>query len=81
MSGSTRTSSIKVQGYTPTTEDDMAVRYVSGPTMAQRWECHCCEVVRSAFVIHSAPVAVVNETFAEHFFKDQTAWPHVHLRR
>jgi len=74
MSGSTRTSSIKVQGYTPTTDDDMAVQdMLVGPNYGATLGVPLLRgrEIGVRDTPASTPVAVVNETFAEHFFKNQ----------
>ena len=74
MSGSNRTSSIKVQGYTPTVDEDQEVQdMLIGPDYA---ETLGIPLLRGRDIgVRDTPaagqVAVVNETFVEHYFRDQ----------
>lgn len=74
MSGTNRTSSIKVQGYTPLQGEDTSVEDIlTGP---QYGETLGVPLLRGREIggrdtPASTRVAVVNETFAEHYFKDQ----------
>jgi len=74
MSGSNRTSSIKVQGYTPTVDEDQEVQdMLIGPDYA---ETLGIPLLRGRDIgVRDTPaagqVAVVNEAFVEHYFKDQ----------
>ena len=74
MSGTSRTSSIKVTGYTPQPNEDNAVQDIlAGPKYAETLGMPLLrgreiEIRDSA---SSQRVAVVNASFAEHYFKDQ----------
>ena len=74
MSGSNRTSSIKVQGYTPGVDEDQEVQdMLIGPDYA---ETLGIPLLRGRDIgVRDTPaagqVAVVNEAFVEHYFKDQ----------
>lgn len=74
LSGSFRSSSINVPGYTPRPGEDMTVEDImTGPKYA---EVMGVPLLRGREIevrdtVSSSPVAVVNSTFAEHFFKDQ----------
>jgi predicted permease len=74
MSGTSRSSSIKVTGYTPQPEEDQVVQDIlAGPQYA---ETLGVPLLRGREIeIHdnasSQRVAVVNASFAEHYFKDQ----------
>jgi predicted permease len=74
MSGTSRSSSIRINGYTPKPDEDMDVQDVlSGPKYA---ETLGIPLLRGREIElrdnASAPrVAVVNATFADHYFKDQ----------
>jgi predicted permease len=74
MSGSNRTSSIKVQGYTPVPGEDTTVQdLLIGPNYNASLGVSLLQ--GRAIGVRDTPasgrVAVVNETFAEHYFKDQ----------
>ena len=74
MSGSHRTSSIKVPGYTPQPEENLVVEdMLAGPKYAENLGMSLLRgrdlEIRDNVAGHR--VAVVNETFADHFFKDQ----------
>ncbi|HYK19122.1 MAG TPA: ABC transporter permease [Pyrinomonadaceae bacterium] len=74
MSGTSRTSSIKVTGYTPQPNEDNGVQDIlAGPKYAETLGMPLLrgreiEIRDSA---SSQRVAVVNASFAEHYFKDQ----------
>ena len=74
MSGTSRTSSIKVTGYTPQPNEDQVVQDIlTGPRYA---ETLGVPLLRGREIeirdnASSQPVAVVNASFAEHYFKDQ----------
>jgi predicted permease len=74
MSGTSRTSSINVQGYTPIPGEDTIVQDIlTGPLYA---ETLGVPLLRGREIgvrdtTASGRVAVVNETFVEHYFKDQ----------
>ena len=74
MSGSSRSSSIKVSGYTPQPGEDLVVHdMLTGPKYA---ETLGIPLLRGREIelrdTASAPrIAVVNATFADHYFKDQ----------
>lgn len=74
MSGTSRTSSINVQGYTPIPGEDTIVQDIlTGPLYA---ETLGVPLLRGREIgvrdtAASGRVAVVNETFVEHYFKDQ----------
>jgi predicted permease len=74
LSGTFRSSSINVPGYTPQPGEDMTVEDIlTGPKYA---EVMGVPLLRGREIdvrdtVSSTRVAVVNSTFAEHFFKDQ----------
>lgn len=74
MSGTSRTSSINVQGYTPIPGEDTIVQDIlTGPQYA---ETLGVPLLRGREIgvrdtAASGRVGVVNETFVEHYFKDQ----------
>jgi predicted permease len=74
MSGTHRASSIEMPGYTPQPEEDLVVEDVlAGPRYA---ETLGVRVLRGRDIgirdtVAAPRVAVVNETFANHYFKDQ----------
>jgi predicted permease len=74
MSGTSRSSSVKVTGYTPQTDEDLVVQDVlTGPKYA---ETLGIPLLRGREIelrdnTSAPPVAVVNKAFAEHYFKDQ----------
>jgi predicted permease len=74
MSGTSRSSSIKVTGYTPQPEEDQVVQDIlAGPRYA---ETLGVPLLRGREIeirdnASSQRVAVVNASFAEHYFKDQ----------
>jgi predicted permease len=74
MSGSNRTSSVKISGYTPQPDEDLVVQdLLTGPKYA---ETLGVPLLRGREIelrdnASSPRVAVVNQTFAEKYFKDQ----------
>jgi predicted permease len=74
MSGTNRSSSVKVGGYTPQPDEDLVVQDIlAGPKYA---ETLGIPLLRGRDIelrdTPSAPrIAVVNKTFADHYFKDQ----------
>ena len=74
MSGSRRSSSIKLSGYTPAPDEEMTVQdMLTGPKYA---ETLGIPLLRGREIgirdtASSTRVAVINATFAERFFKDQ----------
>ena len=74
MSGSRRTSSIKLSGYTPGPGEDMVVQdMLTGPKYAETLGIPLLRgrEIEVRDTASSSRVAVVNSTFAERFFKDQ----------
>jgi predicted permease len=74
MSGSSRTSSVKISGYTPQADENLDVQdLLTGPKYA---ETLGVPLLRGREIelrdnASSPRVAVVNQTFAEKYFKDQ----------
>jgi predicted permease len=74
LSGTSRTSSIKVAGYVPQPDEDQAVQDILvGPKYAETLGIPLLRGrdIESRDTPSSPQVAVVNTTFAEHYFKDQ----------
>jgi predicted permease len=74
MSGTQRTSTIVVKGYTPQTGEDTAVEDIqAGPNYAATLGMPLLRGrdIDARDTVASARVAVINETFANRFFKDQ----------
>src|SRR5204863_720044 len=74
MSGSHRASSIKVPGYTPQPDEDVVVEdLLAGPKFAENLGLPLLRgrdlETRDTLAGHR--VAIVNETFAKRYFKDQ----------
>ena len=74
MSGSSRTSSIKIAGYTPQLDEDLTVQdLLTGPRYAETLGVPLLRgrEIELRDTASSPRVAVVNATFAEKYFKDQ----------
>ena len=74
MSGTSRTSSIKITGYTPRPDEDQTVQDIlAGPKYAETLGVPLLRgrEIEIRDTASSQRVAVVNESFAEHYFKDQ----------
>jgi predicted permease len=74
MSGMSRTSSIKVTGYTPQPNEDQAVQDIlTGPKYADTLGVPLLRgrEIEIRDTESSQRIAVVNAAFAEHYFKDQ----------
>ncbi len=74
MSGSMRSSSVQVSGYTPQPDDDLIVQdLLTGPKYAETLGVPLLRgrEIELRDTASSPRVAVVNSTFAEKFFKDQ----------
>ena len=74
MSGTQRSSSIRVPGYTPQPGEDMVVEDIlTGPKYAKLLGAPLLRgrEIEIRDTAASPQVAVVNETFVNHFFKDQ----------
>jgi predicted permease len=74
MSGTSRTSSIKVTGYTPQPNEDQAVQDIlTGPKYADTLGVPLLRgrEIEIRDTESSQRIAVVNAAFAEHYFKDQ----------
>ncbi len=74
MSGTSRTSSISVPGYTPRPGEDMTVEDIlTGPNYAETLGVPLMRgrEIELRDTAASQKVAVVNETFVEHYFKGQ----------
>ncbi|HJP93183.1 MAG TPA: ABC transporter permease [Pyrinomonadaceae bacterium] len=74
MSGTSRTSSIKVTGYTPQPGEDQGVQDIlAGPKYAETLGMPLLRGrdIELRDTVASQRVAVVNSTFVEHYFKDQ----------
>ncbi len=79
MSGTSRTSSVKVSGYTPQPDEDLVAQDIlAGPKYA---ETLGLPLLRGRDIElrdnASAPrIGIVNQAFADHYFKDQNAIGH-----
>jgi predicted permease len=74
MSGSSRTSSIKITGYTPQPDEDLTVQdLLTGPKYAETLGVPLLRgrEIELRDTVSSPKVAVVNATFAEKYFKNQ----------
>jgi predicted permease len=74
LSGSRRSSSVKVSGYTPQPDEDMVTQDVlTGPKYAETLGVPLLRgrEIDQRDTPSARQVAVVNQTFAEHYFKDQ----------
>ena len=74
MSGSSRSSSVKITGYTPQPDEDLIVKdLLTGPKYAETLGVPLLRgrEIELRDTASSPRVAVVNATFAEKYFKDQ----------
>jgi len=74
LSGSRRSSSVKVTGYTPPPGEDLITQdMLAGPKYAETLGMPLLRGrdIELRDTVSSPLVAVVNESFAEHYFKDQ----------
>ena len=74
MSGSSRSSSVNITGYTPQADEDLIVKdFLTGPKYAETLGVPLLRgrEIELRDTASSPRVAVVNATFAEKYFKDQ----------
>ena len=75
MSGTSRTSNINIQGYSPQPNENMVVEIIlAGPKYAETLGIPLLlgREINERDTVASPRIAVINETFAKHYFKDQS---------